>query len=122
MRKSLSQITGIEEINIIINKTNSVKTNLNDIWLNTLTAAQVSIAAILIKKPIKLVYTPDEQEQYARRKKPAIIRNRTAVDENNNITAMDISILIDAGAFNPFIQYILDKLVITASGVYSIPN
>ena len=122
MRNSLSQITGIEESNIIINKTNSINNNLNDMWLNTLTAAQVSIAAIILKKPIKLIYSPDEQEQYARREKPAIIRNRTAIDENNNIAAMDISILIDAGAFNPFIKYILDKFVITASGVYSIPN
>ena len=122
MRETLSQITDIDESDIIIRKTNAVKNNLNDIWINCLTAAQLTTAALRLKKPVKLVYAPDEQEQYIRRENPAIIRNRTAVDENNNITAMDISILVDAGAFNPFIQYVLEKFVITASGIYRIPN
>ncbi|MBP5330162.1 MAG: xanthine dehydrogenase family protein molybdopterin-binding subunit [Spirochaetaceae bacterium] len=122
MRETLSKVNGINGNDIIIRKTNVVKSNLNDIWINTLTTAQVTVAALKLKKPVKLVYTPDEQEQYIRRENPAIIRNRTAIDENNNITAMDISILVDAGAFNPFIQYVLEKFVITASGVYRIPN
>lgn len=122
LRKTVSAVTGIDEDKIIIHKTHGTDCFINDIWYNSLVASQVAVAACRLKKPVKLVYSVDEEATYCARTVPSVIRHRSSADENGTITSLDVCILIDAGAFNPFIRYILDRFVIASTGVYAVKN
>ena len=122
LRKTVADTLNINDEHILIHKTHQVRTRINDTWISSVTAAQAAVAAYNIHKPIKIVYSLSEQETYIERIEPASIRYRTSCSDDGIITSMDICILINAGIINPFIQYILDRFVIAATGVYKIQN
>ncbi|MBO4440318.1 MAG: xanthine dehydrogenase family protein [Spirochaetaceae bacterium] len=122
LRKTVADTLNINDEHILIHKTHQVRTRINDTWISSVTAAQAAVAAYNIHKPIKIVYSLSEQETYIERMEPASIRYRTSCSDDGIITSMDICILINAGIINPFIQYILDRFVIAATGVYKIQN
>ena len=122
LRKTVAETLAIDDDNILIHKTHQAKTRINDIWISSVTAAQAAVASYYLNRPVKIVYSISEQETYIERSDPALIRYRTSCNSEGKITSMDICILINAGIINPFIQYILDRFVIAATGVYKIPN
>ena len=122
LRKTVADTLGINDEQIMIHKTHQVRTRINDTWISSVTAAQAAVASFILHKPVKIVYSLYEQENYVERIEPASIRYRTSCSDDGAITSMDICILINAGIINPFIQYILDRFVIAATGVYRIPN
>lgn len=122
LRKTVADTLNIKDEQIMIHKTHQVRTRINDTWISSVTAAQAAVASFLLHKPVKIVYSLSEQETYIERIEPASIRYRTSCNDDGTITSMDICILINAGIFNPFIQYILDRFVIAATGVYKTKN
>ena len=122
LRKTVADTLNINDDHIMIHKTHQVRTRINDTWISSVTAAQAAVASFCLHKPIKIIYSLSEQETYIERIAPASIRYRTSCDDDGTITSMDICILVNAGIINPFIQYILDRFVIAATGVYKIQN
>ncbi len=122
LRKTLSDVTGFEEENIIITRTKLLSKNTNVLWLNSLICCQCALACLKLKKAVKLEFTRSEQQQYAENTSSVKIRHKTTVDETGKIKAMDILIHVNSGAYNPFAQEIADRLAIASTGVYSCPN
>lgn len=122
LRKTVADTLNINDDSILIHKTHQVKTRINDTWISSVTAVQAAVASYKLHKPVKIVYSLTEQESYIEHNEPASIRYRTSCSDDGTITSMDICILINAGIINPFIQYILDRFVIAASGVYKTQN
>ena len=50
-----------------------------------------------------------------------MIQHKTSVSELGKITAMDVSIIVDSGSFNPFITQMLKQMAVTAAGIYHVP-
>ena len=122
LRKSLSATTGFDAENIRITKTNSSAIDTNTLWLNSILACRAAIASCLTKRPVKLSLTRDEQKDFIENTIPVTIRHRTAVDKNGKFIALDIKILLKCGAFNPFAEEILNRIIIAAAGVYYSAN
>lgn len=122
LRETLSDVTGFDEENIIITRTKLLDKNTNIIWLNSLIACQCAIAAIKLKRPVKLEYTRSEQEQYAENTSSVKINHKTTVTRQGLIKNMEINIHVNAGPYNPFAQEIADRLAISSMGVYNCPN
>ena len=91
------------------------------IWFPSLLAAQVSIAAFLTKKNIVMEFSRQEDFLYTVKSPIVLIQHKTAVSDSGKIAAMDISIIVDSGSFNPFINQMLKQMVITAAGIYNLP-
>lgn len=119
LRRVLTQSLHIDPSKIIIKKTNSSNHSTNSIWYNSIIACQVATAALHTGCSVKLVYSREEQDSFMEKMHPITIAHKTAVDDKGHITAMQINIDVDAGSSNPFIQEILDRLVIASYGCYN---
>lgn len=122
LRKTLADVTGIEEENIFITRTNLLSKNTSVLWLNTLVCCQCAVACIKLKRPVKLEFTRTEQQLYTENTSSVKIRHKTTVGKDGILKAMDIFIHVNAGAYNPFAQEIADRLAISSTGVYKCPS
>ncbi len=122
LRQTLSAALSLNTEDIIIKKTKSFNQGSSSIWYNSIVASQVAVASYMCGKPVKLVYTREEQELYMDTMRPVTIRHKTGVSESGRIAAMKINIDFDAGAHNPFAQEIMDRLVIASCGCYNPQN
>lgn len=78
-------------------------------------------AAILATKagaPVKMVYDRVEDLLATTKRHPSIVRHRTGVTRDGRLTAMDIDVVMDAGAYCTLSPVVLSRGVIHATGPY----
>jgi CO/xanthine dehydrogenase Mo-binding subunit len=78
-------------------------------------------AAILARKagaPVKMIYDRVEDLLATTKRHPAIVRHRTGVTRDGRLTAMDIDVVMDAGAYCTLSPVVLSRGVIHATGPY----
>jgi len=78
-------------------------------------------AAILARKagrPVKMVYDRVEDLLATTKRHPSIVRHRTGVTRAGRITAMDVDVIMDGGAYATLSAVVLSRGVIHASGPY----
>ncbi|SJZ68969.1 xanthine dehydrogenase family protein molybdopterin-binding subunit [Garciella nitratireducens] len=84
-------------------------------------ACQVAVASMKAKKPVRVIFDRREDITVTSKRHPSIARYRAAV-KNGKITAMDIDIMYDAGAYSTLSAVVLQRGVICANGPYHIEN
>lgn len=122
LRLTISEALNLKSDNIVVKKSKTFSTGTNGIWYNSIIASQVAVAAYKTGKKVKLAYTRSEQSNFMERLLPITIIHKTGIDEKGKLVAMQIHIDVDAGAYNPFAQEIIDRLVIASIGCYECPS
>ena len=84
-------------------------------------AAQVAVAARKCGKPVRCVLERREDMGCTPKRHPSISRYKCAV-KNGMITAMDVDIILDGGAYLTLSGLVIARCVFTCMGVYSVPN
>jgi CO/xanthine dehydrogenase Mo-binding subunit len=74
------------------------------------------------QRPVKLVYTREESFIAQSKRHPFIITHRTGVKRSGRITAAEIEMVADSGAYPYLSPYVLLYATIMASGPYRIDN
>lgn len=74
------------------------------------------------RRPVRLVYTREESIQAHSKRHPFIITHRTGVKRNGRITAAEIEMVADSGAYPYLSSYVLLYATVMASGPYRIDN
>lgn len=87
----------------------------------SLLACQVGLAAYKIKKPVKVVFKRREDMTVTTKRHPSISKIKTALDADGNILGMDIDLIMDGGAYPGLSSVVLQRGLICASGVYTLP-
>ena len=121
-QKAIASVLGISEELVYIHKTKSPGIYPTGLVRTTQLAVQVSAAAWLSKKPVKLVLSQSEQEDIM---VPGVLTEITytsAVDKEGRLKALKILITIDIGSSNPFAQEITDRIAIAATNYYKPEN
>lgn len=118
LRQNLSNALDIDDKKIIIHKTKNTDFGTNSLYLNTLLACQVSIAAYHLNKTIRLTLSRQEHELYIEHPIPVDMHFRVGLNSENKIKALNASIIVKCGFANPFIKEILDRLIISTCGLY----
>jgi len=80
------------------------------------------ILARKANRPVKIIYDRDEDIEVTTKRHPAIIRHRTGVKRDGTITAMDIEIEMDAGAYKTISPVVLSRGIIHCAGPYRCNN
>ena len=78
-------------------------------------------AALLAKKsgrPVKLIYDRVEDMIATTKRHPAIVRHKTGVTREGKLTAVEIDVVFDGGAYATLSAVVLSRGVIHASGPY----
>jgi CO/xanthine dehydrogenase Mo-binding subunit len=85
-------------------------------------AGHAALAALKARRPVKLVYDRVEDMLATTKRHPGVIRHRTGVMRDGRITAMDIDVLLDGGAYATLSAVVLSRGVLHASGPYRCDN
>ena len=82
---------------------------------------QVAVAAKKAGAPVRCVFNRREDLEFTPKRHPSLCTYRAAV-KDGRVTAMDIEVLFNAGAYTTLSAVVLQRGVICASGVYDIEN
>jgi len=74
------------------------------------------------RRPVRLVYRREESIMAHSKRHPFIITHRTGVKKNGRITAAQIEMVADSGAYPYLSSYVLLYATVMASGPYCIDN
>ena len=85
-------------------------------------AAHASLLALKSGRPVKIVYDRAEDMLATTKRHPSIIRHRTGVRRDGTLTAMDVEVVIDGGAYVTLSPVVLSRGGIHAAGPYRCPN
>ncbi len=88
----------------------------------SLIGAQIAVATNKTKKPVRLILEREEDMSFTTKRHPALLRYRTALDENNKIIGIDVDIILNGGAYSTLSSVVLQRSLICAIGVYNISN
>jgi CO/xanthine dehydrogenase Mo-binding subunit len=81
-------------------------------------AGHAALLAIKSGRPVKLVYDRVEDMLATTKRHPSIVRHRTGVTRDGRLTAMNIDVVLDGGAYATLSAVVLSRGVIHASGPY----
>jgi CO/xanthine dehydrogenase Mo-binding subunit len=81
-------------------------------------AGHAALAALKARRPVKLVYDRGEDMLATTKRHPGVVRHRTGVTREGRLTAMDIDVLLDGGAYATLSAVVLSRGVLHASGPY----
>jgi CO/xanthine dehydrogenase Mo-binding subunit len=81
-------------------------------------AGHAALAARKTGRPVKLLYDRVEDLLATTKRHPAIVRHRTGVRRDGRLTAMDIEVVLDGGAYATLSAVVLSRGAIHASGPY----
>ena len=82
-------------------------------------------AALLARKagrPVKLIYDREEDLLATTKRHPSIVRHRTGVMKDGRLVAMDIDVVLDAGAYCTLSPVVLSRGILHATGPYRCPH
>lgn len=82
----------------------------------------LALLAKYTRRPVRLVYTREESILAHSKRHPFIITHRTGVKKNGRITAAEIKMVSDSGAYPYLSPYVLLYATVTSCGPYRVEN
>jgi CO/xanthine dehydrogenase Mo-binding subunit len=85
-------------------------------------AGHAALLALKAGRPVKLVYDRLEDMAATTKRHPSVVRHRTGVTRDGRITAMEIEVLLDGGAYCTLSPVVLSRGCLHATGPYRCEN
>ena len=81
-------------------------------------AGHAALLARKAKRPVKMVYDRAEDMRATPKRHPGIVRHRTGVTRDGRLTAIDVDVLLDGGAYTTLSPVVLSRALLHAAGPY----
>jgi CO/xanthine dehydrogenase Mo-binding subunit len=85
-------------------------------------ACHAALLALKSGRPVKMIYDRVEDMLATTKRHPSVIRHRTGIKKDGRITAMDVDVVIDGGAYVTLSPVVLSRGGIHAAGPYRCAN
>ena len=85
-------------------------------------ACHAALLAIKSRRPVKIIYDRVEDMLATTKRHPSIVRHKTGLKKDGRITAMDVEVVIDGGAYVTLSPVVLSRGGIHAAGPYRCAN
>jgi len=72
--------------------------------------------------PVRIVYDRHEDLLFTPKRHPSIVHHRTGVSEDGRLLAMEITVVLDGGAYTTLSPVVLSRAVLHATGPYECPH
>ena len=122
VRAAVAKATGLTEEAVVVHPTKTGETFNELLWFPSLLACQSAVAAVLQRNTVSLNLSAEESRRAAPKTPEMIIEHKSALSDTQTIAAMQISIIVNAGACCPLIDKILKQITAAALGPYAVPN
>jgi len=90
--------------------------------MGPLVCAKAALAAVKTGKPASLIFDRDESVAYSNKRFPARIKYKSGADKEGKITAIDVDITLECGAFANRAPFWLWRQTAHAAGPYEVHN
>ena len=87
-----------------------------------LVAARAALAAYHLRRPVLLFYTREDSIQIHPKREATVIRYKSGATRDGKLTAIDVTIVHDTGAYANKGPFILWRATMHASGPYVVPH
>jgi len=87
-----------------------------------LTCAKAALVAYLTGKPAFILYSREDSMRVHPKREAAIIRYKSGASSDGKLTAIDVTIIHDTGAYANRAPFILWRATVHSSGPYEVPN
>jgi len=121
VRKAVAAAVKVSEVDIVVRPTHLGRSLDGRLWFPSYVACQAAIAAKLCRKPVKILYTREEDFLYTLKQARSAVTIKSASDDDGRLQALDIKIIINIGVFNPNAQEIVHQAAAAVTGIYSCP-
>jgi CO/xanthine dehydrogenase Mo-binding subunit len=122
VRRCGARALGIAENRIAVECTRIGLPLDGKIWFPSLTACHAALGAFLTRKPVKILYTREEDFRYSPKRNGSEIEIRSALGEDGEILETEIKVQVNLGAQGIFAAEILDQTSLGALGAYRLPR
>ncbi len=85
-------------------------------------SCHAALLALKAGKPVKIVYSRDEDLASTTRRHPCVTKHRTVVAEDGTWLAAEVDIQLDGGAYATLSKVVLSRAIIHAVGPYRCPD
>lgn len=85
-------------------------------------ASLCAVAAVHANKPVKLIYSREEDIETTSKRHPGIIRCKTGATKDGKLVGASVEYIINAGAYATLSPVVLWRGNVHAAGPYAIPN
>ena len=82
----------------------------------------LALAVFHLKKPVRIVYSREEVFQVTSKRHPLKIRYRSGAKKDGTLTAVEVDILGDTGAYASYGGTVAIRSAVHATGPYQVPN
>jgi CO/xanthine dehydrogenase Mo-binding subunit len=82
----------------------------------------LALAALVTKRPVKLVWTREESILAHPKRHPALIKHRLSANKDGCFTALDVEVIADSGAYPTSSKWVFNVLCGAVPGPYDFPN
>jgi CO/xanthine dehydrogenase Mo-binding subunit len=82
----------------------------------------LALAVLQLKKPVRIVYSREEVFQVTSKRHPLKIRYKSGANKDGMLTAIDVDILGDTGAYASYGGTVAIRSAVHATGPYQVPN
>lgn len=121
VRSSIAKLLNVPQKDILVKPTDLGQSIEGRIWYPSLVACHAACAAKLCNKPVKILYTRNEDFCFAPKQARSFIAIRSLSDDQGHLAALDIRLVINIGAYNPLAEELLDHAVLSLLGIYACP-
>jgi CO/xanthine dehydrogenase Mo-binding subunit len=122
VKRSVARVLGIDPSGVSVEPT-SLNIHMDGkLWYPSLVASQAAVGTFITQKPVRLILNREEDFLYTPKRCNANIDIASTIDEKGNITAAEIDISVNLGAYAVNSQEILDQICLGSLGYYKIDN
>jgi CO/xanthine dehydrogenase Mo-binding subunit len=109
VRRSVALVLGISENQIAVECTRIALSLDGKLWFPSLAACHAALGAFVTGKPVKILYTREEDFRYSPKREESEIEIRSALGEGGEILGTEIGVTLNLGAQGIFTGEILDQ-------------
>jgi len=118
VKRSVARVLGIDPAGVSVEPT-SLNIHMDGkLWYPSLVASQAAIATFITQKPVRLILNREEDFLYTPKRCNANFDIASTIDDKGNITAAEIDISVNLGAYAVNSQEILDQTCLGSLGFY----
>jgi CO/xanthine dehydrogenase Mo-binding subunit len=122
VKRSVARVLGIDQSGVSV-ETTSLSLHMDGkLTFTSLVACHAALGTFFTNKPVRLILNREEDFFYSPKRCKSNIDIASTIDENGNITAAEVDISVNLGAYAVNGEEILDQVCLGAIGCYNIEN
>ncbi len=122
VRDSISATLGCAKDEVVVHPTRLGIHLDGKLWYPSLVSCHAAIASTLTGKPVKILYTRQEDFLYTPKRSRSSVTINSALDQHGLLSGLMIHLSVNVGAHAPLAEEILSQTVMAATGIYNCPN